>query len=107
MRTSMQEVDRRSVPRHAMDLPCRLVVGGKTHAARLTDLSEGGARAVGAPALQVGVRGTLRLDGIAYELPFSVHGTDGETVRLVFALDAATGSKFRGEPERLGRPRAA
>jgi methyl-accepting chemotaxis protein len=107
MRTSMQQVDRRSVPRQAMDLPCRLVIGGTTHAARLTDLSEGGARALGAPTLQAGVRGMLRLDGIAYELPFSVHGTDGNTVRLVFALDDATASKFRGVPERLGRQRAA
>ncbi len=57
MRTSLQEVDRRTTARHALNLPCRLIIGGQTHPARLADLSEGGARALGVPPMQIGANG--------------------------------------------------
>jgi hypothetical protein len=59
------------------------------------------------PALPAGTRGVLRLDGLKCELPFSVSGAEGDTVRLVFALDQVTATAFRGTPERLAQKRAA
>ena len=107
MRTSMQEVDRRATQRHPIDLPCQLVIGGQTVSARLADLSEGGARVLGAPAQQVGARGVLRVDGFALPLAFSVKSVTGDRTGVVFTLDQATAAAFHGVPERLARQRAA
>jgi methyl-accepting chemotaxis protein len=107
MRTSMREVDRRVTKRLAMELPCKLIIAGQTHTARLVDLSEGGARLVGGPTLQTGTRGMLRLDGFPNPLGFSVIGTDGDALRLGFALDEATATAFHGVPERLAQQHAA
>jgi methyl-accepting chemotaxis protein len=107
MRTSMQEVDRRATQRHPIDLPCQLVIGGQTVSAGLADLSEGGARVLGAPAQQVGARGVLRVDGFALPLAFSVNSVTGDRTGVVFTLDQATAAAFHGVPERLARQRAA
>jgi methyl-accepting chemotaxis protein len=107
MRTSMQQVDRRITKRLAMELPCKLIIAGQTHAARLADLSEGGARVVDGPTLQIGTRGVLRMDGFQNPLAFNVLGTDGNALRLGFALDEATATAFRGVPERLAQQHAA
>jgi len=107
VRTSTAEVDRRDSVRHDVDLPCRLVVGGQTHAARATDLSDGGAHVTGGPALSVGACGTLSLEGVGFPLPFSVKASSGGSLHLAFALDATTAAAFRGVAQRLAQPRAA
>ena len=64
IRTSTTEVDRRHSRRYAVDLPCRLTVTGHGVVnARVSDLSEGGARIEGAATVPGGARGTLGLDG--------------------------------------------
>jgi methyl-accepting chemotaxis protein len=107
MRTSMQEVDRRSSTRFATDLTCQITVGGQSHTVRPTELSEGGGRLTGAPPLSVGTNGVLRVPGVQVPLPFSVSGIDGDAVRIAFALDPAAAAAFRGVPERLSQRRAA
>ena len=107
MRTSMQEVDRRASERFTTDVSCEISAGGKTFAARLADVSEGGCRVVGAPGLSVGMNGTLRIAGVQIPLPFTVRGSDGDSFGLVFMLDAIAATAFRGMPERLVRQRAA
>jgi methyl-accepting chemotaxis protein len=107
MRTSMQEVDRRVAKRYPADLPCQVVISGQTLSVRLADLSEGGARIIGAPAQQAGTRGVLRLDGFASPLAFSINSVIGDEMGVVFALDQATAAAFHGVPERLVRQRAA
>jgi methyl-accepting chemotaxis protein len=107
VRTSTAEVDRRATERLELDVPCRLQVSGQTHAARVIDLSNGGAHVVGAPALAIGSRGTLGLDGAGFALPFSVKSSDAGSLRLEFALDAATAALFRDVPQRLARQQAA
>jgi methyl-accepting chemotaxis protein len=104
VRTSTADVNRRIADRHKVDLPCRLTVAGKTHPAKLTDLSEGGAHVSGAPEFDKGVGGTLSIDGVGYPLPFSVQE---DPFRLSFDLDNATAARFRGDLERLVARRAA
>jgi hypothetical protein len=70
-------------------------------------LSEGGCHVVGVPGLSVGTSGTLRIPGVQVPLPFSVRMIDGDSARLVFMLDSAAATAFRGTPERLSRQRAA
>jgi methyl-accepting chemotaxis protein len=107
VRTSTAEVDRRADQRHDLDVPCQLQVSGVTHTARVIDLSDGGAHVVGGPELAVGSRGALGLEGAGFVLPFSVRSSDGGSLRLEFALDAATAALFHGVPERLAGRRAA
>jgi methyl-accepting chemotaxis protein len=107
MRTSMEEVDRRAEPRHEVDLPCRLLIGGQSHGARVVDLSPGGAHVRGAPALAVGTRGALQVEGVRQDLPFSVKSADSDSVRVAFALDASTAAALRDVLAGLGQRGAA
>jgi uncharacterized coiled-coil DUF342 family protein len=107
MRTSMQEVDRRTAERFPTDLTCEISTGGKTSTARLTDLSDGGCHVAGVPGLSAGMSGTLRVPGVQVPLPFSVRVIEGDSARLVFMLDSVAAAAFRGTPERLSRQRAA
>ena len=107
VRTSTADVDRRTSGRHNADLPCRLTIAGQTHAARIVDISEGGARVHEAPAAQSGTRGTLSIDGVGFPLPFIAQDEADGALRLTFDLDAATAVKFRGLPARLISRRAA
>jgi hypothetical protein len=107
VRTSTQEVDRRATARYTMEWPARLLVDGKHYDVQLVDLSEGGGRIVGGPALTTGTRGTLTPEGGGLPLPLRVAGIDGESLRLEFTLDAAATAAFRGVPERLSGRHAA
>jgi methyl-accepting chemotaxis protein len=113
IRSSATDVDRRRLPRPALDLRCRLTVPG--HAAleaRLTDLSEGGARITGAPGLPVGTRGTFSADGIAEALPFVVRHAEcdatgaGDVLGIEFAREADTAA-LRDLLDRLAMAAAA
>jgi methyl-accepting chemotaxis protein len=107
MRTSMQEVDRRTTQRFTTDLTGQIAIGGQSHTVRLLELSDGGARLTGAPPLPVGTSGVLRVPEVQVPLPFSIRGIDGEVVRIAFALDSAAAEAFRGASERLSQRRAA
>jgi methyl-accepting chemotaxis protein len=107
VRTSTQEVDRRSTVRYTMEWPARLLVDGQGHDVQVVDLSEGGARILGGPAVSVGARGTVALEGGVSPLPFRVIGGEGASLHLQFTLDANAATEFRGVPERLSGRDAA
>jgi methyl-accepting chemotaxis protein len=104
VRTSTSEVDRRETPRMGVDLACRVRDGGGVEqAARVVDLSEGGARIAGAPALTPGASGSLTLDGSGLPLPFVVrHAGDG-LLHVSFRLDQAGTARLREVLEGTGR----
>jgi methyl-accepting chemotaxis protein len=107
VRTSTTEVDRRSSLRDAVDLGCRITIGGQTCTARIVDLSAFGARVDGAPASAIGTGGTLAIDGVGYTVPFTVRRSEDDTLGLAFALDAAATAKLNEALGRLGQLRAA
>jgi methyl-accepting chemotaxis protein len=108
VRTSTTEVDRRQAVRHQVDLSCRLTVPGEAACTvRLRDISEAGASVRGGPSLHPGTRATLDVDGAGFAVPCTVRGSDDDTLRLSFELDAATTARFRPIVERLGQSRAA
>jgi methyl-accepting chemotaxis protein len=107
VRTSTTEVDRRRAARWPVDLRCRLTAGGQARAARIAELSEGGARLASGPPLPAGTRGTLDIDGFDHALPFVVKASDADTTRLAFEPDAATEAAFCHALDRLtARPAA-
>jgi methyl-accepting chemotaxis protein len=96
VRTSTAEVDRRQGRRHAVDLTARLAIAGQgDHAARVSDLSEGGALVRGVPDVPDGTHGTLRLTGLAVGLPCVVRLTDADGMHVAFDLDAAATAALR------------
>ena len=104
VRSSTDYVDRRQAPRYQLDLPCRLSgAAGPPQPARLLDLSAGGARLHGAPAIPAGQRGTLLLSDPALALSFEALGPDADSdkLRVAFRLDPATAAAFAGVPQRL------
>jgi len=107
VRTSTAEVDRRRTPRFDVDLPCRLSVGGQMYDARVSDLSDAGARLNSVPSLASGTRGTLTIDGVGFPLAFAVRASEGQSMNVSFALDTATAASFSGVAERLMSRRAA
>jgi hypothetical protein len=87
VRTSTAEVERRMFQREDVDLPCQLEMPGEgTIAARLGDLSEGGARPTGTSGLRPRTRGTLRTGGLA-PIEFTVRSVDGAAVHVAFETD--------------------
>ena len=108
VRTSTTEVDRRQDPRHPVDLPCRITVPGSAPvAARLANLSAGGARVENAPALSIGTRGTLSVEGLGFELGFSVRASERNGQSLMFALQAGQEEKVAAFAARTGQLVAA
>jgi len=107
VRTSTTEMDRRHDKRYPEDLTCRLAIGGQMSTAQVVDLSEHGTHIRGGPALPVGTRGTVAIDGVGFVLPFRVRAVEDDGQHLAFELDAATAAKFHPFPERLAAPRAA
>jgi methyl-accepting chemotaxis protein len=107
VRTSTAEVDRRMFQRHDVDLTCRLELPGLGPVdARVSDVSEGGARLTGAAGLTPGTRGTLRMAGLATPLAFTVRGTEGAATRVTFTLDDISRVALRRMLS-AGAPRAA
>ncbi len=87
VRTSTRQVDRRMLPRHGVDLPCRLHVDGRgILEGRVVNLSEQGARVICEKNLSSDTRGTLTLPGLTDPLPFVVRAVDGTTLGLSFGL---------------------
>ena len=107
VRTSAADVDRRASIRHEMSLPCRIMAGGGSHAARVTDLSTGGARIEDGPVLGVGDRGSLDINGVGFHLPFRVRHAEAGILHVALDLDATTAARFEPIPEQLARRKAA
>jgi methyl-accepting chemotaxis protein len=96
VRNSSREVDRRRSARYQVDLGGMLQIGGRNPiAARVTDISEGGAWLTDAPDLPVGGTGSLRVDTIGFPLPFAVRASGDGTLHINFTLDAAATERFR------------
>jgi methyl-accepting chemotaxis protein len=107
VRTSTTEVDRRVYQRHAVDYACRLMDGPDTFAARIVDLSEGGALITAADGLRAGVRGILTIDGIAMRIPAEVLSVAEEGAHLRFVMDQMEGGRWRRMLEGLATRPAA
>ncbi len=108
VRTSTTEVDRRQAVRHPSNLPCRIAaVGAAPVAARLVNLSTGGARVEGGPALAAGARGTLTVEGLGFALPFTVRLAEGGGLSLAFVLEPGQGDSVAAFAERITARRAA
>jgi methyl-accepting chemotaxis protein len=96
VRTSTTEVDRRGGVRFSVDLPGRVRLAGQdTQAARVIDLSEGGAKLAGLPLAPLGTRGTLHLDAMASPLSFVVRNVDDGRLGVAFEIDDATATALR------------
>ena len=108
VRNSTTEVDRRQATRHPTDLRCSVTVAGAAPvAARLVNLSAGGARVEGGPALAAGTCGTLSIDGLRFALPFSVRTAERGGLSLAFGLEAGQGEQVAAFAERAGMRTAA
>ncbi len=108
VRTATAEVDRRHGIRHVVDLPCRLTASGHgTLAARIEDLSEGGAAVSEGPALPIGTRGTLEVDRLGVVLPFVVRAAAGVSLHLEFDLAPDLADRLRQALERVALQQAA
>ena len=108
VRTSTEEVNRRASVRLALDLPCRIDIAGRSDpTARLSDLSEGGARIVTSAAAGRGTRGVLHVSGMACGLPFVVRGQDHGAVRATFDLDASAAASLQAFMDRHTAHQAA
>jgi hypothetical protein len=107
VRTATTEVDRRRMARYSVDLSCRLTVAGQDHAARVTNISEGGAAIRGAPSVPIGSRTALQIDALGYAVPCVVRGSDDDTLRVAFELDATGAAMVQQILGRLGSRRAA
>jgi chromosome segregation ATPase len=90
VQTSTSKLDRRKTRRYAADLAGRLTIaGGGQHAARVGNLSGGGAFVRNVPDLPIGSRCELRLDGVSIPLSCVVRAADSGGLHLAFELDAA------------------
>jgi methyl-accepting chemotaxis protein len=108
VRTSTTEVDRRTAPRFGVDLRCMVDLPGQIPvAARVNDLSEGGARLSGVPGLMPGVRGTLRMDGLKASLAFKAIATEADGNRVGFEANESDHEVIRQFLEGASFNRAA
>ncbi len=108
VRTSTDDVDRRIFQRHAAAMPCSVTVAGHgTHTGRVIDLSEAGARISGLPALAVGTRGAIGLDGVGAPLPFVVRRDDGDAIGIALEPTDAGAAQLRALLTRLASRQAA
>jgi methyl-accepting chemotaxis protein len=95
VRTSSSDADRRGAVRYPTDLSCHLTVPGQAPcAARLSDLSRGGASVRGSPPLATGVNGVVQVAGIRVGLPFTVVSSGDDVLRLAFDLASETAAEL-------------
>jgi PilZ domain len=106
--TSSTDADRRAAPRSAVELHCHVAVPGQSPiAARVGDISDGGACILGGPVLPMGASGWLTVDGFELPLPFTVQSNVDDALHVAFTPDAATVSTLRSQLQRLTRQRQA
>ena len=108
VRTSTDDVDRRIFQRHAVAMPCRITVAGHgTLIGHVIDLSEAGARISGLPAMAIGTRGTISLDGVGAPLPFVVRRDDGDAIGIALEPAEAGAAQLRALVTRMASQQAA
>jgi methyl-accepting chemotaxis protein len=108
VRSSGDDVDRRSSQRYELDLPAQVETADHArHQARVADLSEGGARVQGTFTLPVGSRGRLTIDGVGIPIAFVVAGHGPNEIRVSFALNEAAAAAVRAVLEQAARRRVA
>ena len=64
-------------------------------------LSEGGTSLHGAPALSIGTRGSLMLNGLGRALPFAVRSVRGDILGAAFQLNEAAAAALQSTLDRL------
>lgn len=106
VRTSTADVERRLGTRREVDLPATIELAGQRGAARLRNISSGGAMLTTGLTAEPGAHGRLLIEGLELQLPFELRhvGQDG-ALHLAFSLDlrqaAALGAALpRLAPER-------
>jgi len=108
VRTAAPEVNRRTHERVPVGLRCQIDVPGRgTLAARVADISPGGARVTDAEDLAVGMRGTIRIERMSEPLRFAVLNADGQMANLGFTLDNASEQAIAAFLKMLGLHAAA
>jgi methyl-accepting chemotaxis protein len=108
VRTSTTEVDRRLTARRAVDLPARLRVPGQSESGgRVVDISQGGAKVLGGPALPPGTSGTLQLAAAGLALPFRVQAAESGALHMAFDLDAKLAARLTALLETQDQRKAA
>ena len=99
--------ERRHFKRFDVNLSCQIDLPGPVGGiARITSLSEGGARIVGGPRLANGGAGMVQIDGLSQRLRFIAGYSDGGGWRLIFAADKAGRAQVRSFLDRLTLARA-
>ena len=108
LRTTTDDLDRRSGVRHTVDMPCRLAFPGTPVCeARVTDISNGGARIVGGPPAESGVHGILHLDAAGLALPCSVRSHEDDVTHLMFHPDSTVAAALQSMIEHFAGRAAA
>jgi len=95
VRTATTDVDRRRKPRYGVHLPC--TIDGTTAAARIANLSSGGAMVLDTPAMAPGTRGTLRSARFSRPLPFTVKSHEHGQLHVKFTLSDSEQADFDRE----------
>ena len=90
VRSSADEVDRRTFDRYQVDLPCQVETADRTmHPASIVDLSQGGARLHAVVTLPVGSRGRLHVPSAGIPIDFDVVGHAANGIRVIFPHNPA------------------
>jgi aerotaxis receptor len=84
VRTTTTDADRRRKPRFHVDEPCTVMVGGVAQAARVVNLSTGGATLSLTAGLGGESGGILCIDQHRIRIPFVVRNVEGDAVRVKF-----------------------
>jgi hypothetical protein len=75
--------------------------------ARVTEISDGGARLTGMTDLHIGTSGMLQIDGVRSAIPFALLGAEDGNARVSFRVDDASRQDVHAAIERIIRKSAA
>jgi methyl-accepting chemotaxis protein len=95
VRTSTAEANRRRMVRYRVDEPCSVEFGSDRRAAKLEDLSEGGAMIAGITDMRAGMLGVLVMEKRGIRIEFTVLGNDRGSLHISFTPQAAADPRFR------------
>jgi aerotaxis receptor len=95
VRTSTAEANRRRMVRYRIDEPCSVEFGSERRAAKLEDLSEGGAMIAGIQDVRAGMVGVLIAEKRGFRIEFTVLGTDRGSLHVAFTPEDAADPRFR------------
>jgi methyl-accepting chemotaxis protein len=87
VRTSSEDANRRNHRRYPLDLPVSIGFNGKSFAAKLVNISQGGAWIKGAHDMQIGADGTIQIQGFTNALPFVVRFPEPNGLHIEFAFE--------------------